>query len=125
MATVRFPEDVSIAGNLQVDGLLLPGVTRGTLIQNDFQEYGINPAILRIHDAFATPISAAANDDLGISSGGTYGTDAPYITADDLKAVGATTRYARFLFTLAARIRCRSIRANRGKCRHGDDRCQY
>lgn len=100
MATVRFPEDVSIAGNLQIDGLLLPGVTRGTLIQNDFQEYGINPALMRIHDAFASPISAAANDDLGISTGGTYGTDAPYVTAGDLKALGATTRYARFLFVL-------------------------
>lgn len=100
MASVRFPEDVNIAGNLQIDGSLLPGLPRASLIQTDFAEYGINPALLRIHDAFASPISAAANDDLGLSTGGTYGTDAPYITAGDLKAAGATTRYARFLFTL-------------------------
>lgn len=100
MASVRFPEDITVAGNLQLDGSLLPGLPRASLIQNDFQEYGINPALLRIHDAFASPISAAANDDLGLSTGGTYGTNAPYITAGDLKAAGATTRYARFLFVL-------------------------
>lgn len=100
MATVRFPEDVSIAGNLQVDGSILPGVSRATLIQNDFAEYGVPFSNLRIHDAMASHISAAGSDDLGLSTGGTFGTDSGYISGGDLKAAGATTRRARFLFTL-------------------------
>lgn len=100
MATVRFPEDVTISGNLQVDGSILPGITRATLIQTDFAEYGVPFATLHIWDAMQTAISTAGNDDLGLSTGGTFGTDAPYISAGDLKAAGATTRRARFLFTL-------------------------
>jgi hypothetical protein len=100
MAATRFPDDVNVAGNLQVDGSILPGITRATLIQDNFVEYGIPFSALRVHDAFASLIATAGTDDLGISSGGTFGTAAPYITADDLKAAGATTRYARFLFTL-------------------------
>jgi hypothetical protein len=100
MASVRFPDDVQVAGNLQVDGLILPGVTRAQLVQDNFVEYGVDFSRLRVHDAFATPIGTAAADDLGISTGGTFGTDAPYISGGDQKALGATTRYARFLFTL-------------------------
>ena len=100
MASVRFPDDVQVAGNLQVDGLILPGVTRAQLVQDNFVEYGVDFSRLRVHDAFATPIGTAATDDLGISTGGTFGADAPYISGGDQKALGATTRYARFLFTL-------------------------
>lgn len=96
---VRFPDGVSIAGDLKVAGNM-PTRPRSNLIQEDFAQFGIRVPELRIHDAFQTPISSAASDDLGISTGGTYGTDAPYITAGDLKAAGATTRRARFLFTL-------------------------
>lgn len=99
MATTRFPDDVSISGNLTVAGNM-PSRPRSSLEQDDFAEFGIRVPELRIHDAFQTPISAAASDDLGISTGGTYGTDAPYVTAGDLKAAGATTRRARFLFTI-------------------------
>jgi len=100
MSSVRFPEDVSIAGNLQLDGSLLPGIARSSLIQNDFAEYGIPFPRLRIHDAMQTPLSTAASDDLGLSTGGTFGSDSHYLTAGDCKALGATTRRARFLFTL-------------------------
>lgn len=100
MSTVRFPEDVSIAGNLQLDGSLLPGVPRASLIQTDFAEYGIGFANLRVWDAMQTAIGTAANDDLGLSTGGTFGTDSQYITGGDMKTLGATTRRARFLFTL-------------------------
>lgn len=102
MALSRIDGSVQISGNLQVDGNILPLRPRSEIAQTDFAAYGIPVAQLRIHDAFATPISAAASDDLGISTGGTFGTDAPYITAGDLKAAGATTRRARFLFTLPA-----------------------
>jgi hypothetical protein len=100
MAATRFPDDVEIAGSLRVSGSLLPARARGELAQDNEVQIPISFAALRIWDAFATPISAAASDDLGISSGGTYGTNAPYITAGDLKAAGATTRRARFLYTL-------------------------
>lgn len=100
MAAVRFPDDVQVSGNLQVDGLILPGITRAQLIQDNFVEYGIDFSALRVHDAFGTLIGTAGTDDLGVSSGGTYGTNAPYIDGGDQKALGATTRRARFLFTL-------------------------
>lgn len=100
MAATRFPDDIQVTGSITYGGSLLPGVTRATLIQEDFAEYGIGFSDLRIFDAFQTPITTAASDDLGISTGGTYGTNAPYISAGDLKTAGATTRRARFLFTL-------------------------
>lgn len=100
MATVRFPEDVSIAGNLQLDGSLLPGLPRASLIQTDFAEYGIAFPNLRIWDAMQNHISTAGTDDLGLSTGGTFGTDSQYVTGGDMKMLGATTRRARLLFTL-------------------------
>jgi len=98
MAT-RFAESVSISGNLQVDGSL-NSRPRSELIQDNFAIYGIPFSNLRIWDAFQTGISTAASDDLGLSTGGTWGTNNPYISAGDLKAAGATTRRTRFLFTL-------------------------
>lgn len=80
------------------------------LIPNDFiqkadfklQEdvaYRVPLTSLRVHDAVQTALGSAANDDLGISSG-TLGTTGITLTAGDLKAAGATTRYGRFQFTL-------------------------
>lgn len=100
MATNRIDGNLQISGNLQVDGQLLPAQSRSFLAQDNFAVYGIPFSLLRIWDAFQTPLSTAANDDLGLSTGGTWGTNAPYISAGDLKNAGATTRYARFLFTL-------------------------
>jgi len=98
MAT-RFAESVSISGNLQVDGSL-NSRPRSELIQDNFAIYGIPFSNFRIWDAFQTGISTAASDDLGLSTGGTWGTNNPYISAGDLKAAGATTRRSRFTFTL-------------------------
>jgi hypothetical protein len=100
MATTRIPDDVAISGNLTVSGSILPTRPRTDLLQEDFAPYPIPFTHLRIWDAFQTPISTAASDDLGLSTGGTFGTDAPYVTAGDLKAAGATTRRARFIYTL-------------------------
>lgn len=100
MASVRFPDDVAVAGNLTVSGDILPTRPRTSLLQEDFAPFPVPITALRIWDAFQTPISAAASDDLGISTGGTFGTDAPYVSAGDLKAAGATTRRARFLFQI-------------------------
>lgn len=100
MAATRFPDDVEIAGSLRVSGSLLPARARGELAQDNEVQIPIPFSQLRVWDAFATVIGTAGSDDLGISSGGTYGTNAPYITAGDVKAAGATTRRARFLYTL-------------------------
>lgn len=99
MATTRFPDSVQITGNLQVDGSI-NSRPRSELIQDNFAVFGIPFSLLRIHDAFQTPISTAASDDLGLSTGGTFGTNNPYISGGDLKTLGATTRRARFTFTL-------------------------
>lgn len=99
MAATRFPDDVEIAGSLRVSGSLLPARARGELAQDNEVQIPIPFSQLRVWDAFATAIGTAGSDDLGISSGGTYGTNAPYITAGDVKA-SSSTRYARFLYTL-------------------------
>lgn len=100
MASVRFPEDVEIAGSLRVAGALLPARARSELQQDNAVQIPIRFGDLRVWDAFSSIIATAGSDDLGISTGGTFGTNAPYITAGDLKAAGATTRRARFLFTI-------------------------
>lgn len=102
MANNRIDGNLIISGNLQVDGSRLPALNRSELAQDNFAAYGVPFGELRIWDAFQTPISTAASDDLGFSTGGTYGTNAPYISAGDLKAAGSTTRRARFIFTLPA-----------------------
>lgn len=55
---------------------------------------------LRVWNALATNLPGTpASDDLGLVTG-TWGTDAPYAGTGDLKAAGATTRYAAFLAVL-------------------------
>jgi len=55
---------------------------------------------LRVWDAIQTNLpGTAATDDLAII-GGTFATAPPTISAGDLKAAGATTRYARFEMSL-------------------------
>lgn len=55
---------------------------------------------LRVWDALQTNLpGTAATDDLALI-GGTFGTAPPMIQAGDLKAAGATTRYARFQVAL-------------------------
>lgn len=62
--------------------------------------YPVPLETLRVHDAVTSTLpTTSANDDLGIIAG-TYGTNGIQIQTSDLKAAGATTRYARFLFHL-------------------------
>ena len=84
--------------------MLVPAaeILRSQLKQEALAVYPVNLANLRVHDAIATNLPAsAATDDLGFDTG-TFGTEAPHVTAGDLKAAGATTRYARFLVALPA-----------------------
>lgn len=100
MANNRIDGNLIISGNLQVDGSRLPALARAEIAQDNFAAYGVPFSLLRVWDAFQTPIGTAGNDDLGLSTGGTYGTDAPYVTGGNMRILGATTRRARFVFTL-------------------------
>lgn len=92
--------DTVIQGNLTVTGSLLPATSRSDLALDQAQCYLIPWEAWRVWDAFATNLPAtAATDDLALV-GGTFGTNAPSIQAGDLKAAGATTRYARCVFQI-------------------------
>lgn len=99
MDTQRLPNNVVIAGNLQVGGTK-PAYSRSELEQDDFQYFDLQLQDWRVWDAFATTLpGTSATDDLGLYTG-TWATALPYIATSDLKAAGATTRYARILYTL-------------------------
>jgi len=96
--TIRLPVNIIVEGNLAVMGDL-PAYARSQLIQDDFQAFPLDHQLFRVWDAFLTSLGTAAADDLGIATG-VFATGLPYITAGDLKAAGATTRYGRIAFTL-------------------------
>lgn len=87
-------------GNLHITGNLVVGGNMPTIDRSDLELesnacYLIPWEAWRVWDAFATVLpGTAATDDLALI-GGTFGTNAPSIQAGDLKAAGATTRYAR------------------------------
>lgn len=108
MPPTRIEGDVVITGNCRVatlttdTGTLKNGdldanaaIASSKLAQRNNQPYAVPLTDLRVHDAVETVLpGTAANDDLALDSG-TFGTEAMHVTAGDLKAAGATTRYAR------------------------------
>jgi len=96
-------DTLNVSGNAKIQGSLTVGPDAVTaqnrasiLIQNPLVRFPVNLALLRIWDAFHTNLpGTAASDDLALI-GGTFGTAPPMVQAGDLKAAGATTRYARF-----------------------------
>ena len=108
MATTTIPTDVRITGNITAtsissdtasitNGMCSPSMelSRTKLGQDTNQPFEIPLTDLRVHDAVQTVLPGTpATDDLGLDSG-TFGTQAIHVTAGDLKAAGATTRYAR------------------------------
>jgi len=102
MATAaRIEGDLRVAGDLAVDGTM-PTIARSNLEQNALTEFAVPLTDLRVWDAMGSLLPAAgANDDLGLY-GGTFGTNSPKVSTGDLKAAGATTRYARFQRELPA-----------------------
>jgi hypothetical protein len=88
-------ENTVVQGNLQVNGSLLPAQGRTNWATNQGDVLVVPWEAWRVWDAFQTNLpGTAATDDLALI-GGTFGTNAPSIQAGDLKAAGATTRYAR------------------------------
>lgn len=93
MAT--FTEDVLIQGNLRVTGTRTPTLDRDELTQENLAVYPIPWVEFRVWDAMQTNLpGTSATDDLALI-GGTFATGVPSIQTSDLKAAGATTRYAR------------------------------
>lgn len=97
MAT--FNENVLIQGSCTATGGF-QGLNRSAVIQEDLAAYPIPLTEFRTWDALATNLPATgATDDLALTTG-TLGTDMPSIQTGDLKAAGATTRYARLQIAL-------------------------
>lgn len=89
-------DDITVTGALKCAADAISAQSRTSiLLQTDNAVFPIPWADFRVWDAFATNIpGTAATDDLALV-GGTFATAPPMIQAGDLKAAGATTRYAR------------------------------
>lgn len=93
--------NATFRGTLQVPSNGVSAQTRDTgLVQDANVLFPVKLTDLRVWDAFNTVLpGTAATDDLALI-GGTFGTAHPMVQAGDLKAAGATTRYARFTFVV-------------------------
>lgn len=100
MGTSTF-EDVRVSGVINVKDTGVSAQTRSSVLKQDAAvAFPVLLTGLRVWDAFQTNLpGTAATDDLALI-GGTFGTSPPVISAGDLKAAGATSRYARFQVTL-------------------------
>lgn len=115
MSTTTLPTDLRVTGNISAqsitsdtasitNGMCSPSMalSRSKLDQDTNEPFDVPLTDLRVHDAINTVLPGTpATDDLGLDSG-VFGTEAAHVTAGDLKAAGATTRYARFQIQLPA-----------------------
>jgi hypothetical protein len=93
---IKFPGGVDVTGDLIVRGNISPAIERSSLLQYNAQVYQIPLTSAKVWDDAQTNLpGTAATDDLEINTG-TWGTNVPSIQTGDLKAAGATTRYALF-----------------------------
>ncbi len=101
MATPPAFEDIRVSGTITVKDTGVSSQTRSTILKQDANvAFPVKLTDLRVWDAFQTNLpGTAATDDLALI-GGTFGTAPPVVSAGDLKAAGATSRYARFQVTL-------------------------
>ena len=90
-------DDIRISGSITIKDTGISVQTRSSILKQDANAiFPIDLTSLRVWDAYQTNLpGTAATDDLALI-GGTFGTAPPTISAGDLKAAGATTRYARF-----------------------------
>lgn len=96
MAAITF-EDIRLSGVLACKDTGIAAQLRSSVLKQDANAiFPISFDKLRVWDAYQTNLpGTAAADDLALI-GGTFGTAPPTVSAGDLKAAGATTRYARF-----------------------------
>ena len=94
-------DDVRISGTLAIKETGVSAQTRLTILKQDaLAIFPVRLTGLRVWDAFHTNLpGTAATDDLALI-GGTFGTSPPVVSAGDCKALGATSRYARFMVEL-------------------------
>jgi hypothetical protein len=98
METAVVPNLV-VQGDLYIQGTK-PTYSRSELTLETSQRFPIPWTAWRVWDALQTNLpGTAATDDLALI-GGTFASASPAIQAGDLKAAGATTRYARCQVTL-------------------------
>jgi len=95
------PGDLIVAGDLRVNGAVNPKIAKSNLILlAELQAFPIPLTDFRVWDAMQTLLPGTPSaDDLGLV-GGTFGTATPSIRTEDLKALGATNKRARFLVQL-------------------------
>ena len=94
-------DDVRISGTLAIKETGVSAQTRASILKQDaLAIFPVNMMDLRVWDAIQTNLpGTAAADDLALI-GTTFGSTAPRVTAGDCKALGATSRYARFMVEL-------------------------
>jgi hypothetical protein len=94
-------DDVRISGTLAIKETGVSAQTRTSILKQDaLAIFPVNMTDMRVWDAIQTNLpGTAAADDLALI-GTTFGSTAPRITAGDCKALGATSRYARFMVEL-------------------------
>ena len=94
-------EDLRVSGVITIKENGVAAQTRATILKQDaLAIFPVNMMSLRVWDAIQTNLPGTpAADDLGLI-GTTFGSTAPKVTAGDCKALGATTRYARFMVEL-------------------------
>ena len=94
-------DDVRISGTLAIKETGVSAQTRLTILKQEaLAIFPVNMMDLRVWDAIQTNLpGTAAADDLALI-GTTFGSTAPRVTAGDCKALGATSRYARFMVEL-------------------------
>jgi len=102
MATVnQITGDLSVSGSIRMGGTLTPALEkRNILALAELQAFPVPLTDFRVWDAMQTPLPGTpATDDLALI-GGTFATATPSIRSEDLKALGATNKYARVLIQL-------------------------
>ena len=94
-------DDVRISGTLAIKETGVSAQTRASILKQDaLAIFPVRFTGLRVWDAIQTNLpGTAAADDLALI-GTTFGSTAPRVTAGDCKALGATSRYARFMVEL-------------------------
>lgn len=94
-------DSVRISETLTIKESGISAQTRSTILKQDaLAIFPVNMTDLRVWDALQTNLpGTAAADDLALI-GTTFGSTSPRVTAGDCKALGATSRYARFMVEL-------------------------
>lgn len=89
-------DTLTVTGSITVPNTGISAQSRTSILRQDANAiFPIPMTDFRVWDAFQTNLPGTpAADDLGLV-GGTFGTAPPKIQAGDVKALGATSRYAR------------------------------